>query len=59
MTNPLWLLMKMEWKSEVGISPSVSTPARRERATAVRSGTEVLPRWRDRISRIAADEATH
>jgi len=27
-TNPPWLLMKMEWKSEVGISPSVSQSAR-------------------------------
>jgi hypothetical protein len=59
MTNPPWLLMKMQWKSEVGISPSESTSARRVRVIAVRSGTELLPRFRERILRVAAEEATH
>lgn len=50
--------MKTEWKSEAGISPSVSKAARRERATAVKSGTELLPRVRDRILRVADNETT-
>jgi len=59
MTNFPWALMKMEWKSEVGITPSMSTSARRERATTVRSETELLSKLRERVLRVAADEATH
>ena len=44
MTKPLWLLMKTEWKNEVGMRPSVSALLEWAMVTTVTSGTELAPR---------------